>query len=203
MKSNIRNLFTYNLQRNKLLHNKLTTIKIYNDNINTQKDYLYFNSIKGTFNHIFLANLLWYMRINQLTVFNLKDVIGNDNNMHNQSRNLSLDNIKYEDLVSLWKADTIKFHDYFKYEPNWTDNYIIRHEFINSLIIKHIDGIKDKEFLMPITYKNLKGDSLEKILIRILHHLINHETHHIGQISTVMCELSKKDLPGLDYSYFL
>lgn len=45
------------------------------------------------------------------------------------------------------------------------------------------DALSDQDMLATISYKDTKGNSYESPLWQILLHLVNHGTHHRGQVS--------------------
>jgi uncharacterized damage-inducible protein DinB len=51
-----------------------------------------------------------------------------------------------------------------------------------------------------ITYMDTQNNPTNKKLNDSLFHIINHHTHHLGQISNALCKLSRKDVPSLDYT---
>ena len=65
-----------------------------------------------------------------------------------------------------------------------------------------IEQISDKSLLEVTEYRNSRGDHFQNARSDILTHVINHGTHHRGQIMIYM----KKRLPAiqsLDYILFL
>ena len=64
---------------------------------------------------------------------------------------------------------------------------------------------KDQDLLVEkLEYPDSEGNKKERVLSDVLTHLINHHTHHIGQVSAAYKEYSKMDdFPSTDYTYFL
>ncbi|MET1078665.1 MAG: DinB family protein [Pseudomonas sp.] len=53
-----------------------------------------------------------------------------------------------------------------------------------------------------LTYRNSRGDAFSRVLADVLLHLVNHGSHHRGQISAALTSLGQP-APVLDYIYFL
>lgn len=60
----------------------------------------------------------------------------------------------------------------------------------------------DRSLGLPLAYRNMRGEPLLKPLADIVLHLVNHGTHHRGQISAALTALGQPT-PQLDYLYFL
>lgn len=65
-----------------------------------------------------------------------------------------------------------------------------------------LDGLADVELLTPISYCNMAGEPFQRPLLDIVSHLVNHGTHHRGQISAALTILGQP-APKLDYIYAL
>lgn len=59
----------------------------------------------------------------------------------------------------------------------------------------------DAGLLRPLAYRNMRGEAQEKPLADLVLHLVNHGTHHRGQISAALSALGQP-APVLDYLYF-
>ncbi|RYZ97668.1 MAG: hypothetical protein EOP47_21120 [Sphingobacteriaceae bacterium] len=62
--------------------------------------------------------------------------------------------------------------------------------------------ISDSDLDQTISYKSLKGIAFESTLTDILTHVINHGTHHRGQIGQYLKFAGIEELPILDYIAF-
>jgi len=67
-----------------------------------------------------------------------------------------------------------------------------------ELISQHDDASLSK----LLTYRNMRGEAQHRRLADIVLHLVNHGTHHRGQVSAVLTALGQP-APALDYIYFL
>lgn len=65
-----------------------------------------------------------------------------------------------------------------------------------------LDGLEDADLLAPIAYRNLEGEQHLRPLAEIITHLVNHGTHHRGQISAALTAMGQP-APVLDYIYAL
>lgn len=62
----------------------------------------------------------------------------------------------------------------------------------------------DESLRSKIKYPSSSGALREKTVKDIFTHVVNHHTHHIGQLSAAHRQYSKEsDFPSLDYTYFL
>jgi uncharacterized damage-inducible protein DinB len=93
----------------------------------------------------------------------------------------SLDQILYDDFETLRAARKIE----------------------DAALIELVEGLSDEELKRPITYRpmSLEG-SFTNRCDRILITLFNHQTHHRGQIHTMLTQ-QDIDLPPLDVIVFL
>ncbi len=48
--------------------------------------------------------------------------------------------------------------------------------------------LTDEQLLQPISYQNSKGITANKTLFNLLMHLFNHQTHHRGQVTTLLSQ---------------
>ena len=122
----------------------------------------YFKSIQGTLNHILTGDLLWLSRFkNHFNHFHSLDPIDSFPSFQN------LDQISYT-----------AFEDLFKARKN-----------LDKLIIKWVENdILDCDFGNSIQYKDTKGKDYQRNFAELLAHFFNHQTHHRGQVSTLLSQ---------------
>ena len=61
-----------------------------------------------------------------------------------------------------------------------------------------VAGLNPQRLLQPLTYINLKGETWTYPLWQTVLHLINHQTYHRGQVTTLLCQLGA-DAPPIDF----
>lgn len=120
----------------------------------------FFGSIIGTLNHIAEADLIWLGRLAQHPIF-----------------------IGRLDLAGLPRSDNVEAivsGDIAKLRPirERIDRLIVN--FINSLSESDVDGV--------LEYRRANGTRYRKPLTSVLSHLFNHQTHHRGQITTLLTQ---------------
>ena len=120
----------------------------------------FFGSILGTLNHLLVGDLLWLGRFRQLSPqapsLQLLD------QMPTPSK---LDQQLYSELAALWT---------------------VRRQ-LDQALINWIDTeLAESDFKRLLSYKNSQGISSCRRFDALLTHLFNHQTHHRGQISTLL-----------------
>jgi uncharacterized damage-inducible protein DinB len=50
-------------------------------------------------------------------------------------------------------------------------------------------GVRDEELARPLTYVNLRGQTWTYPLGQTVHHVLNHQTYHRGQVTTLLRQL--------------
>jgi uncharacterized damage-inducible protein DinB len=54
---------------------------------------------------------------------------------------------------------------------------------IDSLYVSFVEEVKAEDLEKPIKFKNFKGEDQERMVWQTLFHVLNHYTHHRGEIS--------------------
>ncbi|WP_163134179.1 DinB family protein [Agarivorans sp. Alg241-V36] len=119
----------------------------------------FFGSIFATLNHILVGDTLWLQRFARLA--------GGFNCLQSVSaltRPKALDEILYQDLASLKVAR-------FK---------------MDEVIIRFAEELTSSHLQQALSYKNSKGEAQNKPFELLVLHFFNHQTHHRGQISTLL-----------------
>jgi len=137
----------------------------------------FFQSVLGTLNHILVADILW-----------LKRYATHPKNFSSLAyvRNLeqpsALDKILFSDLESL------------KTERDRLD----------LLIIDFTKELNEPDFDSVLDYTDTEGNSHQNQLGMLIQHLFNHQTHHRGQVTTLLnqigIDVGATDLPVLVHS---
>ena len=66
----------------------------------------------------------------------------------------------------------------------------------------YLASLSEEALARPLTYTNLKGQSWTYPLGKVLLHVINHQTYHRGQITTMLRQVGARPVP-IDYLVFL
>lgn len=121
----------------------------------------FFGSILGTLNHLVVADTIWLRRFatHPSCLASLREVA-------DLPSPTSLDQILFKDLA------TLSEHRF------WLDQKII------NWIAELSDG--DLDFVL--SYSNTKGVPANKRYSSLVLHFFNHQTHHRGQISTLLSQ---------------
>jgi uncharacterized damage-inducible protein DinB len=56
-------------------------------------------------------------------------------------------------------------------------------------------GVRDEELARPLTYINLRGETWTYPLGQTVHHLLNHQAYHRGQVTTLLRQLGSAAVP--------
>lgn len=181
----INSWFLYNQWRYEIIYNHLLKNK---NLINTEKDeLLYFSNIKSTLNHTLAADVLWYMRI-----FGKNEV------------NLLNENFEFKKINSLWGRNFSEL--IYRNKESFYLNRLndLQREMI-ILFLKEIDNNEKNDlfFTEDFYYYDTLGNKIVKNRFDCFYHIINHSTHHIGQVSSIISKYDKKFYPELDFTYFL
>ena len=59
-------------------------------------------------------------------------------------------------------------------------------------------GLSEADLARPLNYKNMKGENWTYPLGQVLLHVVNHQTYHRGQITTLLRQLGAA-APAIDY----
>ncbi|MBY6034423.1 DinB family protein [Marinobacter daepoensis] len=121
----------------------------------------FFGSILGTLNHILVGDTIWLKRFatHPSCLNSLREVA----ELQNPT---SLGQILFDDLGSLFK------------QRIWLDRQVV------SWIAQLSEG--DLDFIL--SYYNTKGIPANKRYSNLMLHFFNHQTHHRGQVSTLLSQ---------------
>lgn len=124
----------------------------------------FFGSILNTLNHIFTADTLWLKRF--ATHPCCQPALDEMAKLPNPSR---LDQVFFEDFSVLYE------------QRLWLDRQIIH----------WIHTLSDADLEQVISYQTVKGLPANKQLSSLILHFFNHQTHHRGQVSTLLSQIGK------------
>ncbi len=122
----------------------------------------FFGSVAGILNHLLVADLIWLNRFSQLAT---------------QPQSLlplkqfplptALDQLLYQDFTQLYQA----------------------RQHIDCLILAFVAEMDETQLQQLLSYKNIKGELMQKKLASVMQHLFNHQTHHRGQLTTLFSQM--------------
>lgn len=121
----------------------------------------FFGSILGTLNHIVVGDTIWLKRLaaHPSCLTSLREVADLPNPT-------SLNQIVFDDFSEL--------HEH----RSWLDQQIIN----------WIGELSEGDLEYVLSYHNTKGVSARKCYSNLLLHFFNHQTHHRGQVSTLLSQ---------------
>ena len=122
----------------------------------------FFSSILGTLNHIVVADTIWLKRF-----------------ATHPGNHLSLEPLRQlpapNSLGQIVFADMASLSEH----RHWLDSVIT--DWANSLTEVDLDHV--------LHYVNMKGVAADKSFFSLLMHFFNHQTHHRGQVTTLLSQL--------------
>jgi uncharacterized damage-inducible protein DinB len=119
----------------------------------------FFRSVHGTLNHILLADRAW---------------LGRFTGDPARFRSLAADRT----VIEVKALDQELYRDFaeLRRERDRTDDEIDR----------WVESLSDAAFAAPLTYRTMNGQSQEHPAWWALSHFFNHQTHHRGQVTTLL-----------------
>lgn len=63
----------------------------------------------------------------------------------------------------------------------------------------YLEDLTDQTIALPLTYTNLQGENWTYPLWRMLYHLLNHQSYHRGQVTTLLRQLGVTSTGWVDY----
>lgn len=157
-KSNFELMADYNQWMNKSIYKAAS--KLSNDELLRDRG-AFFNSILGTLNHILVGDIIWLKRFanHPSKLTALDDVCSIDHPP-------ALNSILYFELGNLTNA-RIK---------------------IDGIIRDFAYELTDNVLLSTLSYRNTQGEQFAKNMGHLIQHFFNHQTHHRGQVSTLLSQ---------------
>jgi uncharacterized damage-inducible protein DinB len=120
-----------------------------------------FHSLIGSWNHIMVGDLFWLNRLAK--IFPILD-----DQMDHWPQPATLDQVLYSNLEDLAKA----------------------RQKLDELIIQWCDFLRESDCEDRLEYFNSQEELRVKPLPDVMQHLFNHQTHHRGQITALLSQLS-------------
>jgi uncharacterized damage-inducible protein DinB len=128
----------------------------------------FFGSIHGTLNHLLLADYAWMRRFTgHHETYCARTPDGTEIDV------TSLDQILYDDFDALRRE----------------------RERVDGLILDWSKGLRDDDLRAPLSYRTSAGERYEHPLWWAVSHFFNHQTHHRGQLTTLLLQVGED--PGV------
>ncbi len=121
----------------------------------------FFGSVLGTLNHLIVADLMW---LNRFRPQPYGQVL------------MPLDALPKPKIL----ADLLY--------PTLAELAPVRAE-LDALYIRFIDQLSDGDIASPLSYQSATGGAFTKTVGLLLSHVFNHQTHHRGQITTLLSQM--------------
>lgn len=121
----------------------------------------FFKSVMGTLNHICVGDLLWLNRMRGLPEAGLLS---------------ALDTLPRPDALTQ-----------ILYES--TTNYSAARQTLDQLFIALVAALTPETLDAPFAYHDSRGAPHRKTLGLVLTHVFNHQTHHRGQVTTLLTQM--------------
>ncbi len=121
----------------------------------------FFGSVLGTLNHLVVADLMW---LNRFRPQPYGQVL------------MPLDALPKPAIL----ADLLY--------PTLAELAPVRIE-LDALYIRFIDQLSGADIASPLHYKSATGGTFTKTVGLLLSHVFNHQTHHRGQITTLLSQM--------------
>ncbi len=159
----MKEILLYYAQCNKLINENL--IQVVRENIAEPYDFAlkgyYFKTLGAIFDHLFTTDMIWMQTFSTIN-----------------SYGFALE--KEVGEVPKYGAHVFQTFDEFKKQRTRLDNFIL--SFVSRV---------DQEFLTrTVTRKLGNGVVIEKNSLKAMVHFFNHQTHHRGQISSILDEMN-------------
>jgi len=158
LKNHFALLATYNQWMNEKLYSAARTLS---DDELAQDRGAFFGSVLGTLNHLVVADRLWLNRLSCHPRF--KEALSELATLPLPTR---LDEVLYPDFTQLHQHRV------------WLDQQIIQ----------FIDSLDELDLGLTLRYNNTRGEPFAKQCSLVLVHVFNHQTHHRGQVTTLLTQ---------------
>lgn len=124
----------------------------------------FFRSVCGTLNHVAVADTIWLKRFaNHLTNHAALDPV------RELEMPPALDHILFNDVAALTKYRC----------------------FLDDVIERWVASLSEADLDSVMQYGNMKGVKAKKLLGQVLLHFFNHQTHHRGQVTSLLSQCDR------------
>jgi uncharacterized damage-inducible protein DinB len=149
-------------QYNQWMNQKIYQVaqQLGNDKIQ-QNQGAFFNSLFGTLNHIYVADIIWLRRFAQHTK-------------------------KYSSLNQL--PELFSYTILNQTVTNQIETLNQLRQELDKIIINWCQEIDSQDLEDNLSYTDTQGNYYQKNFGQLIHHFFNHQTHHRGQASTLISQ---------------
>lgn len=168
MKPHFELMANYNAVMNQKTCNAIASLS---EDILWQDNKAFFGSILGTLNHLMVGDLIWLSRFNHLNCVDNNNVIGNGFKALESLANFPLPTALTQTLHRT-KGDFIR-----------------NRQALDQIIIQLINETVESDYPKTLTYTNTKDNVFTKSFSMLLQHFFNHQTHHRGQVTTLLNQI--------------
>jgi len=121
----------------------------------------FFGSIIGTLNHILVGDIFWLKRFaDHPAKLDSLDYV------RHMDKPVALDAILHRDLQALRKERVT----------------------MDDVVQGFVEQLDESLLTSSLTYQNTRGESFSKTLAHLIQHFFNHQTHHRGQVTTLLSQ---------------
>ncbi len=124
----------------------------------------FFGSILGTLNHLMVGDLIWLSRFNA------------------HPNHTSASGFKALQPLAKFPSPIALTQTLYKNKADFISN----RSALDQIIIELIQELDDSDCAKVLTYSNTKGMAHRKSFSMLLLHFFNHQTHHRGQVTTLL-----------------
>jgi len=158
LKSNFELMASYNQRMNRNTYQAASTLSV---NELERDRSAFFGSIIGTLNHILVGDTIWLKRFSghHITFLSLDHVRATE-------MPVSLEEILYHQFGALAEARSK----------------------MDDVIVQLASELTDDAISYSLAYQNTKGEPFVTNFGYLLQHFFNHQTHHRGQLSTLLLQ---------------
>lgn len=171
VKSHFQLMASYNARMN---HQLLSVVENLNSTDLTENKGAYFQSVIGTLNHILVGDIIWLSRFN----------------LHSECY------ISLKEVTELPKPKSLSDILYPEFQ-----SYKCAREVVDSAVINWLNkDIDISDFDRNLEYSNTAGIKSSRNFGELVSHLFNHQTHHRGQVSTLLNQMGH-DIGATDFLF--
>lgn len=162
IKSNFEIMASYNALMNKKI---CDCISITSDDVLWENRKAFFGSILGTLNHLMVGDLIWLNRLNQHPSYPI--------------------GFKALELLQEFPMPTKLSQILYDDKQGFSRN----RQALDQIIIRFIEELDENDYSKNLIYQNTNNDTFNKPFSMLLQHLFNHQTHHRGQVTTLLSQI--------------